>query len=53
MQRLFTDANQIASYSVIDDSLLGDVGQLPVDLEYSDARSYDHGQLPRSVETPI
>lgn len=53
MERLLADADEVAADAVVDDALLGDVGQLAVHLEDADAGRDDHRQLAGAVEAAV
>ena len=53
MQRLFAYADQVTAHAVVDDALLGYVGQLAIDFENSDTGRDDYRQLAGSIETSV
>ena len=53
VQRLFAYADQVTAHAVVDDALLGYVGQLAIDFENSDTGRDDHRQLAGSIETSV
>ncbi len=53
VERLLTEAYQVRTDAVVDDSLLRDVGELSVHFKHAHSGRYHHGHLARSVQAAV